>query len=1104
MPMSWRKAARLLVYAAAGLVAVAVGLALALPLLVDQPRVHAELERRLSAMVQGTLAWEALEVQLLPAPRAALEGLRLEIPELLQARTARMEARLKLWPLLRGRVEISSLTAVRADVRLQLAAAHAAAPAAGQAVDPVALYRAAADGARRALQAFAPDTQLAIEEGAMALRLAGQPPLELRALSLRAQSDGGRAEIRLTASSAHWRQLQLTGSLEYATLAARARVEVADLDPRALIEGLLQPTGWQLSAAPLALSATLEADKGEVLAGRVEASTRTMRLRKGQLELELPAVALKADLHSDSTRAEARIQELLLEGRKLLHGTLDYTYASRDASVRAEFDVDAGHALDLARRVLAQAPAAGLDNVESASGRLRGSAHAAHEKGRWRAGLQLRESDAGVRLRQLPWPVQLHAGGAEWQPGHLGVAALHASFGRSSLAQAAARLRLEKEPKLESASGRAQLDLGELYPWLREQPALANTLRGVQSAAGQLEVELAKASGRLAAPDFELRLLPRGVRIQAEGLPGELSVDGGAARLTRTTAQLEQVGLAVLDATATLSGSATSLGKPDFRVRGSLAGGSAGPQSVAWALKQAEAPPQLALRTPFAFGADQLDWGPGRQLEARARVRFDEQTTVAAELTWKPELLDLRRLEVRDADGASALALRAAGRHVEGRFSGTMRGAVLAYFLTEAQRYTGRISGDLRFAADTDRLRRASAEGRLSGEDVDLSWLAGRPFVLEKFAIEARHAAVRIHDAVVRSGKEAASLRGELRRGAEGPVVDATIETEGLVLDEWLPAAYKAGLAPPADVPPRAPEGKPAAVPSPGTSADPELRRWWPLPVTGRLALRAGYLQRGHLRIAPVALALVLEAERAHLEVEQAQLCGIAFPFTLEARPEAWAAAVRIAAQGQPMSEMMRCLTGEHLQITGRADLSVELQMQGQPRDLLRNLQGSGKFEARDGQIRKFALIGNILSLLSIQDTAEAAKDLAGGAREFRYRRIAAQGRLRGGVFTLEEGTFESSSAGMAANGRIRLADGDTQMTVLVAPFGRVDRLVRGIPIVGYVFGGTLTSIPVGVSGDIRDPVVVPLGPRAITNELIGIFERTIKLPSQLAEPPSR
>jgi hypothetical protein len=92
----------------------------------------------------------------------------------------------------------------------------------------------------------------------------------------------------------------------------------------------------------------------------------------------------------------------------------------------------------------------------------------------------------------------------------------------------------------------------------------------------------------------------------------------------------------------------------------------------------------------------------------------------------------------------------------------------------------------------------------------------------------------------------------------------------------------------------------------------------------------------------------------------------------------------------------------------------------------------------------------------------------------------------------------------MAANGTIRLSDLDSRLTVLVAPFGRLDRLVRKIPIIGYVIGGALTSVPVGVTGDIRDPLVVPLGPRAITSELVGIFERTLKLPGRPLPPATQ
>jgi hypothetical protein len=36
------------------------------------------------------------------------------------------------------------------------------------------------------------------------------------------------------------------------------------------------------------------------------------------------------------------------------------------------------------------------------------------------------------------------------------------------------------------------------------------------------------------------------------------------------------------------------------------------------------------------------------------------------------------------------------------------------------------------------------------------------------------------------------------------------------------------------------------------------------------------------------------------------------------------------------------------------------------------------------------------------------------------------------------------------------------------------------------------------VSGDIRDPRVVPLGRHAVSDRLLGIFERTLKLPGKL------
>ena len=68
---------------------------------------------------------------------------------------------------------------------------------------------------------------------------------------------------------------------------------------------------------------------------------------------------------------------------------------------------------------------------------------------------------------------------------------------------------------------------------------------------------------------------------------------------------------------------------------------------------------------------------------------------------------------------------------------------------------------------------------------------------------------------------------------------------------------------------------------------------------------------------------------------------------------------------------------------------------------------------------------------------------------------------------------------------------------MLVAPLALLNEGVRKLPVLGYVVGGALTSLPVAVSGDIRNPLVVPLGPGAITNELTGIVSRTLSLPGK-------
>jgi hypothetical protein len=275
------------------------------------------------------------------------------------------------------------------------------------------------------------------------------------------------------------------------------------------------------------------------------------------------------------------------------------------------------------------------------------------------------------------------------------------------------------------------------------------------------------------------------------------------------------------------------------------------------------------------------------------------------------------------------------------------------------------------------------------------------------------------------------------------------------------------------------------------------------LPVSGRIEVQADFVQSGRYKVAPLAATLTLEARRAHVDLEQAELCGISLPLVFEATPQAYSISARIAAKKQQLEQSAHCLTGEGVLISGLYDLSADVSTQGRPAELLENLVGTIRADAQDGRVMKFALLGNILSMGNI---ASMMKE--GGPKldekGFPYRKLVVAGRFEKGRFIVDEGAFQSDALGLAANGWIALDKPESRLTVLVAPFSRLDELVRKVPLVGYIIGGAITSVPVGVSGDIRNPLVVPLGPRAVGSEVLGIFERTLKLPVKLVTPETQ
>ena len=956
------RGARYAAYAAIALAVLVVAAALAIPVFLDLRSVEAELQAKLSETVHGEVAWEKLQIRLLPSPRGALSGVRAEIPGTASVRAEQVEAHLRLLPLLRGRAEIASVMVSRPVIVLEIAS-HTAGKKPGKEApaDPVEAYRSAIDALRR----LAPESVIGIENADLDVRAPGLPPIRLTDLEALAKTGSRGLEIEVSAKSEYWNRMKLAASVSFADLSGEARLEAAEIRPQAWLDRFLgdSPVGIALPAANLRAQA--RTDGREKLECEFDLGAASVEIVHAAERVQVPDVALSGSVAAGRQEITVQLKSARLGASRLGAGSLRYSLKGGALSGSGEFDLDLPQAMDGTRRLLAKEAGEALAAIQAATGRARGQVKIEMPRAAWSALVEIRQSDSSIAM---------------------------------------------------------------------------------------------------------------------QGLPGPVKLAGASVSVTGDSVKIERADLSMLDARA-LAWATVGYGR-QLRIEGAVSEGSIGESVLAWALKAAGAPSQLALKTPIRVAVQRAAWGPKQPLDLQATASFDAGPSLGVDLGWTAGRLDIRRATIKDSRSDATLALHVEKSLLEGRFAGSLQSTSIDALLKGASVPSGGGSGDLRFRVDLAHPQRFSAAGKLKGEAVDLSWLLARPVIIERVDLNADGVKLGIREASLSWSGQRFTLRGDLARASDGaPVIDAQLESPGVVVDALLPKAGGKPAAPEEKAKPRA--------------ADEAWWTQWPLPVRGRIAVRTEFIQYGERKAAPVVAALVLEEQKATLELQQVQLCGISLPLTVEGTPKGLAIAARIVAQKQQLEQTARCLTEQGLLITGDFDLRADLRTRGRPRELLPNLEGTVSAESRDGRVMKFALLGNILSMKGVSDMLKEGESRV-DSKGFPYRSLSAKGHFARGRFIIDESAFNSSAVGLAATGWISLVDYDSRLSVLVAPFARVDRLARKVPIVGYIFGGALTSIPVGVSGDIRDPLVVPLGPSAVTSELVGIFERTLKLPGEL------
>ena len=233
------------------------------------------------------------------------------------------------------------------------------------------------------------------------------------------------------------------------------------------------------------------------------------------------------------------------------------------------------------------------------------------------------------------------------------------------------------------------------------------------------------------------------------------------------------------------------------------------------------------------------------------------------------------------------------------------------------------------------------------------------------------------------------------------------------------------------------------------------------------------------------------------MEFSDTRICGIETPGTVKIAPDGISIDFALLAKNRPINPTSQCLTNE--EIEGTYSLDGGISGQGRPKELMKAINGHMKFHAKDGKINRSSMWTNIFEFLSISNF------LTGGFIHFKkegfpFSDAKANVVIKGSVVRFEEGTIYGDSMDVVFEGEHDLLTGKLDMTLLIAPFTAANWIVRHIPVVNYLLGGNIGTIPVKVTGTVKDPKVNALPLSSVGSGLIGVLERTVKAPLAVVE----
>ena len=642
---------------------------------------------------------------------------------------------------------------------------------------------------------------------------------------------------------------------------------------------------------------------------------------------------------------------------------------------------------------------------------------------------------------------------------------------------------LKKASDLEVKTGKINLSVGEIIPWLSSHDALKAKMKAIDDVKGMVSLSALNLQGPLSSPEswnFQTTGKVKNLSIASSLLPDILKIPGGNINITSKDVSVTDVQLnfpdSALKASGTLTGYLKGVEKLEVKFNGNV-----GQKNTKWLVNQLNLPPILILKPPVSISEAHLTWNNRRETTLSGQITLQQNLQFYGDVFIKPDELRIKKLIVQDKDSHATIKFTAAKKTFDLSFSGNLTKSTLDRFISKNEILQGWVEGDFYAHLLPDQPEASTVKGQLRIQNAVIPWKPTLPVEIHTLSLNADGTNLRIESANLSLDDKQFDLKGNVNLSPKGFLLDMEISADEVNLNHL----------------------KQSLSTNNKESHNRKNKRERTYPVQGVLKLKTKKFTYGAFTWNPFSADISFSDSAATVTITKATFCGIDTPGILRISPQEVDADFKLTALDQDLNASIFCLWDKSAEIEGNYKLDGSITAKGRGDALIQSLSGTFNFATTEGRFYGGRAHGTLIKIFRLLNISEMFKGKLPDINQegFGFNSIRADSDIQNGKLTLHELVIDGTDMGIAGYGSIDLTNKKVDAVALVAPLKTVDYFVKKIPLVRNILGNTFISIPFKIKGPMEKLEVTPLSPSAVGEGLVRIMKRTLHLPVDIIQP---